>query len=332
MRILNKIAFAALVVMLVATVQPVFAACVGTSVIGTAASGTVKSGIWNPAVFTPGYYAGSLPFDYVPPWTPDFEVSFWGLTTGDVTVGLGDDIGSFDVGAGAYYTSYLAYIYAGEIATGFGVSPNIDGCIGNDPTLCNCVLLTDQANGEGYFASLADQVSATLNTDLDQPGPDPAGNAAGHIPMAPMGPAGITNTVRQLNLDVAITASFGFNPAGNFPKEGCDCEPTQWVPYYTTVSRGGPAPVDRKSGWTAGGNPVALGSDATFTVPCGASNVDVYVAGAYRWETGFETAVVGANSTRVECGPDIANPSDTVIQSVTPQRTRPTQKQGKSRR
>ena len=86
------------------------------------------------------------------------------------------------------------------------------------------------------------------------------------------------------------------------------------------------------SGWTAGGNPAALGSATTFTVPCGATDVDVYVAGAYRWATGFETAVVGANSTRVECGPNLANPADTMIRPVTPQRPRPTQKQGKTRR
>ena len=69
MRILNKIAIAAAVVVLFAAVQPGLAGCTGIAVIGTSSSAASFSGIWNPGIFTPGYYLGNVPFNATSPPT-----------------------------------------------------------------------------------------------------------------------------------------------------------------------------------------------------------------------------------------------------------------------
>jgi hypothetical protein len=52
-----------------------------------------------------------------------------------------------------------------------------------------------------------------------------------------------------------------------------------------------------------------VGSPVTVEALCGATNVDVYLATQLTFDSGFTTDVVSANSTRIECGPNVANPT-----------------------
>ena len=354
MKILNGIAIAAVAVMLIVAAQPAQAACSG-GVMGTKASATEFSGVWNAGTFTPEiYYTDILPYSYVAA-TPVFgnspAVDFWALTTGDPAEGLGDDMGTYGTimpvgatyplaGPGLYWYEYGGYSVAGELFTGWGANDAIDGCIGNDPTRCSCVVFTDQALGtgmgdEGFAAVAAGVADSGENVFINQPGPSPGGDTNGHIRLEPMGPVAITGSVRELNKDVTLTLAFAYNPLAEYGTD-CSCEPTMWMPHYQIVPRFSAPPSDRtRSLWTP---TTAVPFGATqLTVPCGSEvdDYDVYVAGAYYWTTGFQTAVVGANSTRVECGATLADPDDQIRlerPGVTP-RTRPTQeKQGKARR
>ena len=53
----------------------------------------------------------------------------------------------------------------------------------------------------------------------------------------------------------------------------------------------------------------ALDSAVTVESLCGATNTDVFIGAVLEFDSGFTTEVTSANSTKVECGPDIAQPS-----------------------
>ncbi len=53
---------------------------------------------------------------------------------------------------------------------------------------------------------------------------------------------------------------------------------------------------------------MALDTPATVSETC-ATDSDVYYAHSIVFDSGFETAYVSANSTRVQCGPTVANPN-----------------------
>jgi hypothetical protein len=341
MRILNRFALAAVAVLvLAAALTPAQAACGGNPVIQTFTGPYGTSFIWVGGVFNPGYYPYYPPFGnyYTKPWTPAFEATFWALGTGNPAIGPGDDAGSFTVppAAWAYYnpTYYGAYYYAGSIFSGWGLSAAIDGCIQNNPPLsCTCVLLTDEDGVTGYYAALGNNASSGLWwTQLDQPGNDGALNAGPLILDLIPRPI-ILNTVRRgTTLDLDITATVNVNPAADFTLGPCACGPVGFKLVETVQARGTAPPATRQAvSWTpmnltgGGAQPVtAMGSPVTVESLCGATNTDVYVAAELHFDSGFTAPVVSGNSTRIECGPQIAEPEE-------PQRFRPGSQQGPRR-
>lgn len=327
MRILNRFALAAVAVLVVAAaLTPAHAVCGGNPVIQTFTGPNGTSFIWNGGTFVPGYYPAYPPFgvNYAPPWTPLFEATFWALGAGNPAIGPGDDAGTFTVPpwSWAYYnpTYYGYYQYAGSIFTGWGANSAIDGCLQNSPPgTCTCVLMTDEDGTDGYFAITGNAASAGIWwTQLDQPGSDGAGNA-GPIILQPMAKATILNTVRLPNLDLDIDVTVPPVPAADYTLGGCGgCGPVGFKVMEIVQSRGAPPPGTRQAAaWSpmtlsgGGVQPVLgtpMGGVVTVTSPCGASNTDVYIAPVLVFDSGFETNVVAGNSTRIECGPTLAEP------------------------
>jgi hypothetical protein len=315
---------AAAVLFLAVALQPAEAACGSIGILGTRAA-TGPSFIWTEGQFTPGYYPGYPPFDpaVTAPVTPAFDGIFWALGTGDPVSGPGDDSDTWTASAAGWFyfnPSYFGGAYAGEVFTGWGASAEIDGCILLNPTGCTCMLLTDEDGVNGYMALLAAERDAGGSTFFDQPGLDGAGNASPIVLQAIPAPT-ITNTIRRPSLDLDITVTVPPVVAGLYQKAPCDC--TEGLAYKVLAvqqTRGLAPPSTRDAAaWVEldlpgtlpqGATPV--GTAVTVESLCGATNTDVYVATQLVFDTvsggGFPATVVSANSTRIECGPQIAEP------------------------
>jgi hypothetical protein len=279
------------------------------------------------------------------PLSANTEATFWALGTGNPAVGPGDDAGGythsglpdFVYPAGGTSWLYLNYSYAGsgyyyyfagEIFTGWGASAAIDGCVQNNaPGTCTCLLITDHDPTDSYFAILSDNADInTWNTELSQPGSDGAGNF-GEIILRPVPDPSILNTVRRTpSLDLDITVSVA-NPTsaiyGGRDGAGCACGPIGYKVLENIVLRGSPPPTNRDivtGGWvesTLGGastgtaqpaNGTPMGTSVLVESICGSTDHDVYIATQLIFDSGFTTPVVSGNGTRIECGPNIAEP------------------------
>jgi hypothetical protein len=330
MRILKTFALAALIALVAtAALTPVEAACGGPRVITTKTTAQA-SWVWNPGAFgTPACAVGKPPYGYnATPVSPEFEGMCWALGTGNPVVGLGDDVGTF-VADGSnttwtywtYYppgSAYPGLSYAAILAIDWAASPTIDGC---GPTLtCQCVLLSDQAGGTGYFALLTGQSSLAGDVDLTQPGTGCGENwfglpTAGDINLAPVPAPEIVRYDMDLdthNLTFTVNATAPVD--GVYIKDGCNCGPTGWVLYEQVLPRGSAAPADRDAtaNWTAVSAVTEFGLPAVYESACGAAENDVYLAVGLAFADGFPgptyKLMLSANQGPYECGPSIAEP------------------------
>jgi hypothetical protein len=320
MRILTKIAIAAVVVLVLAALSPVEAICGSNPLIRTRTGpGTSASFIWGSS-WAHSYYAGYPAFGSMPPLSANADATFWALGTGNPALGPGDDAGTWTAAANGwmyYINSYYGGWYAAEIFTGWGTSNAIDGCVQNNPAgSCTCVLITDQDGTTGYFALASDDADAAWNFDLVQPGTDGSGNFSGII-LEPIPAPTVVNAARKAaSLDLDITVNVPMPAAGIYQSGGsCACGPIGYKVKQAIVLRGQPAPSDRVNGWTdmalVGGGAqavTAMGSPVTVESLCGASNQDVYIATELVFDSDFVAPVVSGDATRVECGPDVAEP------------------------
>jgi hypothetical protein len=328
MRILNGIAIAAIVAVLASTCAPAYAACSGSPLLATADNDN-KSFIWTQDVFVP-YYIGVPGYIIwgedagIPPVTSAFSGVFWALGTGDPATSLGDDNGTHTEGGWFHYYTWpsTAFYTAGYIDTTWAVA-GVDGCLYNsgasgslDGDECTCVLLSDQDGTQGYFAIASGQVDVVGNTILDMPGADGNGNS-GPIILMPIPKPFITFTqVESGTLDIDLSVTVAPFSAGVYAKDGCDCGPIGFKVMSIITARGDPPPADRDAAlWTeielstGGAQPVtSFGSSVTIKSTCGSANTDVYLATGLVFDSGFGPTVVSKNSTRIECGPTVAEP------------------------
>jgi hypothetical protein len=281
--------------------------------------------------YAPGYvyYA---PFGYTPPLTADFTGFFWRLGEGDPEVGVGVDNGddlayranyAYGQKSWFYYTGYPAtqFYYAGRI---FGNWGGADGCITDLPLpTCECILLMDQDGAQGYFAIIGGRTTAGGDLAFSQPGNDGNGNA-GPITLAPVPVPNIDGSIRNPStFDVTLQVSVDAPAEGVYLADGCACGPEGWQIYQQILPRGSQPPDDRATGWelmTLPGGVIqgvnAFGAQINVESLCGASNTDVYLATKLVFESGFSDASSGnadyfsGDSTRIECGPQLAEPQD----------------------
>jgi hypothetical protein len=266
----------------------------------------------------PGCY-GSGGYDQAPT-SPSFQAHFWGLTVGNPAIGLGADNGVFSPDVWIYGAPPFGgnYFYYRQLFTNWAANAQIDGCVADagpvigqiDGTECTCILMTDQWNGVGYFALLGKRVNVTSDFVFDDPGQT-------GFRLQPIPKPTIVNSVRNpstFNLD-SITVRVDPGP-GIFDPDGCGCAAGYKI-VATVLPRGSMPPSDRTTAttWTelslAGGGVQAvtpLGATVDVESLCGASNTDVYLAAQIVGDSGFTAANVSENSTRIECGPQLADP------------------------
>ena len=132
---------------------------------------------------------------------------------------------------------------------------------------------------------------------------------------APGGDEGVSTTGSKAESLTVTVAPFS---SGIYAKGGCDCGPVGFKVMSMTIPLGDPPPSDRDATlWTelelagGGGQPVTLfGSSVTVESTCGSANHDVYLAPGLVFDSDFAPSVVSRNSTRIECGPNLAYPAE----------------------
>ncbi len=191
---------------------------------------------------------------------------------------------------------YPTGIYnAGGFAT--WADGRVDGCIdldgssaGLDGDQCMVVLLSDQVNGVGHFALLAQSPTPQGSYLLNQ--------AAGNGPtvLAPI-PAPIIQSFDNGNAEIFVPA-----PTGFFEGLYLNCLPGQnaslvnsFRVYTQCLLPGSPPPTDASIApdWTG---PIAesdLGTTVVFPLACSG---DAYIAVSLVFDSGFETPVVSASN------------------------------------
>jgi hypothetical protein len=349
MRTLTKIAFAAVAALaLAAMLMPAEAACGGNPLIktrvGASQTANAASFVFNPATFAASYFYSPTygvfpPFArYATPWSANATAMFWAVGTGDPLLGPGDDSGTFNFPtypwmyyAPTYYNPTYYGNYAGEIFLGWGNSEAIDGCLQtNEVGNCTCLLIEDNDGATGYFAMASAYASPPAwNSDLIQPGNDPAGNFAG-ITLAPIPPPTILGAARKassLDLNITVTVPTLTTPAqGVHHSQGssaCACGPTGYKVMQAIVLRGAPAPTTRDvTAWSpmtlvadldsdgfGDTQPfTSLGTSVAVESLCGSADQDVLITTQLEFDSGFTSSIVSGDATRIECGPNIAEP------------------------
>jgi hypothetical protein len=318
---ISRIALAAFVLVLLAfAVQPVEAACADARLItGFNVSTSERSYIHTPGVCPGG--GGTCAAPYYSSVTGYISGDFWAVGSGDpFNLLSGIDNGGFHVGtAGQYIDLYSGWItgssffYPAEINTSWGEDPSIDGC---PDTLagakCTAILLSDRLGSQGFFAFVTAAANAGANYVFTRPGGAP-------INLAPVPSVGITGSTRLGPTQVQLTVAppFGSNPG---PAEGFYLDsacagvgtPTGWrVRSQSAPGHGNPAPTDRDvADWgTSLGTATNFGSSQTVTASC-TGDQDIWLAYTILYDSGLELSYLGGNSSRVECGANLAEPDD----------------------
>lgn len=323
MRTLKTFALAVLILLVVtAALTPVQAKCTSSRLI-TTNSVDGRTFIWNPTIFHPPCGAGFNPYSYYEhPVSELFEGIFWGLGSGDPALILGDDSGTYAADGtndtwlswnDAYYVTYNGLLYAGEIFANWGASNDIDGCI---PTnACECVLLSDQVDGVGYFAMASGLSDANGNLSLTQAGTGCGGSDGSDILLAAMPTPTVTRIDKDMDTnDMTFTVTASAPVEGVYMKDGCNCGPIGWVLYAQIQPDGTPAPGDRDAalgGWEAVSAVTPFGGSVVYDSACGAADTDVYLALGLAFADGFpgpnNMVIVSANVAEA-CGPTVAEP------------------------
>jgi hypothetical protein len=320
MKILSKIAIGtALLMMVAAALPPAEAACGSPILLDTRGENLISNPAW-----CGGGGVGCYDTQSGPPVSPNIEGVFWSLGTGNPVLGLGDDSGSFSGGLGSgdqwikqisapftnglYHYPAFATLKDGDYGYQSGNPVNwslpVDGCVeaNPDPDPCTCMLLTDEWNGVGYFAILGAKRSP--NFDL---------TTGGDIVFAPIPDATIVGSSTDIaSADVTVNVRADAPTGGNYAKDGCVCDAGFRV-YGNIVTRGSTPPTSRSAGWAPLSGVTAFGGTADAVADCDpATEQDLYlgvaVVGANGANAPFENISVSANSTRIPCGANLADP------------------------
>jgi len=288
-----------LVIVSTLVVHQTSASCGTSAVIGTRSSSDV-SFVWTEDVFSaiplPGYPGGPYVYDFVPPVTPQFQISFWVLGLGDPTSAAGIDNGTFDPVTDFFFYSYvynatLYYYYGGELLSSWG-RPGVDGC----PTENDCVgVLFDDENGQrGSFALVTARTDPNLQNFLAQPNSAPIILVPVDAPVV----LDLQGTQTGMQLETTVPTPAG---GGTYPLDGCPAVLRGNV-YAQTVPAGSAAPSDRdRSLWTLiSPAPGDLDASQFLSIEC-SEDQDVYLSASLVFDSGYETAYVSGNSGPLAC-------------------------------
>jgi hypothetical protein len=234
---------------------------------------------------------------------------WWAVGSGDPALSMGNDNGSF---APADWLEIYTYMYAGmQYWNGayFVTSwdrEGVDGCIFDAANRCTCVMLTTNAPSEGpKFVLMSAIADISSITTFVNPGSAP-------FVMADVPTPVVLNSSRDGANN--LTLDLGLSDASSGRYETCDCNLSYRV-RSIVQARGLEPPLDRDSStWDADTSTVADAETPTSLQSlCGDTDTDVYLAtqlvGDPTSNGGFDAGVVSENSTRIECGPNLADPT-----------------------
>jgi hypothetical protein len=380
MKPMTKIAIGAAAVLVVAaTMQPAQAACAGPRLLDTLAAYIVTNPAWGGAGGTGTCaYGGCYASESAAPVSENLSGVFWAFDVlgdgsgGDPAIPAGNDNGAWgsenwtmvNINVGPFpngYYHYPAWLTTQNPETnggagnpfGWDSTALIDGCVGNvtpgtDFDECSCLLLTDEWEGQGYFAILSAKSTGNGNFFFF----DTIGET---VQLAPIPAPSVTMAERNADTgDVTFMIDVPPVPAaGDYRDPECGCNFGFRV-YSQIVGRDGMPPATRRActpqdyvndstyipgdvtsiqaiceanglNWveaaapTGGQQPItslsAGRATANVTVSCDPGlEQDLYLATALMAEEGpggigLGGGNVSTSSFRVECGANYAEPN-----------------------
>lgn len=227
---------------------------------------------------------------------------FWGVGQFNPASPGGTDSGNAPSASWLRYVPGAGFYMAGEWAG----DPAYDGCIQDAPNPQPARMAAAWTTSDGtdsYYVALCaeEDTSGTFNTIT---------NIAG-APMVRVPKAVVTSSSRSgggltTNLAIALDAS----ASGVFNTGSCSLALTGFKVYQRTVPRNMPAPTDSRTPgtWALVGQ-AAAGGTVAGAVNC-ATNSDIYLMTSLVLDGNVEIGNGSRNSTKVECGPNLAVPTD----------------------
>lgn len=277
---------------------------------------------------TPGTFTGPYgPYSI----SAEFKTVFWsfGTNPGGLPGPGGNDSGTIDPACLVYRAPYgdLSHLDGGLGCSHWNAA-GVDGCVdadgtngtAADPAQCTVLLFSDDDDaGIGYFALLSVGPDAGQNYDFSV-----ATGGAG-VTLAPVPKPNITGSVRSGGLSVQLTlnVSPGAGPANGYYlacQQPSLTTGSRYRIYTQSTPRDAGAPTGENSrdlsNWTlepstAAGIPT--GSPTSVTVTCGGTDLDFYLCSTLLLPAGngsfYELANCSRDATKVECGPNLAEPA-----------------------
>jgi hypothetical protein len=240
------------------------------------------------------------------------QATFWSLDAGNPAPAVGDDNGT-------YADNAWLQIFPGGLSLNgdWSAGATIDGCINNAGSTGKMVVaLSDtDAAGNAYFAAVCNTRNPTVTVQFDQSILSPAG----HIVLKTLPAAVVTGSVR-VGTEATVTVASPNFASIYYSDASAGCAINNVFPQYdlwiSQVARSGPAPPNHTQdggGWQLRGT-CAVGSPCSGTTTCATTNCDAFVAVSPHYNSNFSTGEapglsrVGANSTRFQAGPTLADP------------------------
>jgi len=295
---------AMLLLVVSAAVQPANAVCASSR-------GFTGGYIYTPGVCVDG--GGDGPCDVNgSSVSPGFVGTFWHVGNGNPTEGLGNDSDGFPA-VPNWIFPYPNYPVV--IAGDWGTDPRIDGCIdvpqpGGPAAKCMAIQLYDvDLDGNPFFAILTKGANATGDYLFGD----------GPFNLAPLPALDIINTIRtgggtgiqftaMLNA-AGLDAGLYLDTTGACADTGSEDLFDGYRLRYQSVARGAGEPNDPSSdGWLQCGGIIPVGQAGTCDVPT-PGDVDVFLSYSLVTDSGYESGITGDESTRVQGGPNLADPA-----------------------
>jgi hypothetical protein len=264
------------------------------------------------------------------PVGPNAQFFFWAAGQGIPGAGSGRDNGTHPVneprGVDQAYTNGF-YYWGQQINSEWG-NNQVDGCDVEGGSGCTCFMAVDEINNVGTLSlhtmlPESDSSYRLPNPTVSKAIPAPTVNGSARVG------DNVALTITEGDFTVASPQAFSFDGGSCAP-----CATLRYLLYQTSGPRPGTegGPTTRSVGagdsgtgspWTlipgqpANGTPLGVtigdgdnnppGFDAPLLVDCGPDGTqrNAWVAARILVYSGYQTFVVGGDSTRVECGPNV---------------------------
>lgn len=302
---------AALLLMATAVVPQAQAACGAGGIIEIAQGGSLYLDI-------PGGNGNPGGYGYDPTLTTNGRQElYWQLGAGSDVSDAGVDSDGTSFITGGESTLYPGYFYAAYVSGApWAGNADVDGCPTEpafDPTACTCVLITDQWEGNGYFAMLSDLTDGGGNYR------DFPNNVNVALARAPL--ALVQSVARNGNvITVVATAN---DPGGVYLDPACTGCAGQGFKLGAYVVPDGTVPDDRSNfivpdltgGGAQGNTPFGTPVSVDITV---AANENLYMTTVLGFDSGFDATNSSENSPFVSGDPTLADPGAPRVRPIRP--------------